>query len=320
MKIHKKLLQIAAYSIAALGFSSAANAANCPAGYPSKAIELWVGYSPGGTTDLLSRSLAAVIAEQQGWQINVINKPGAGSSVMLAALARQKPDGLVIGATTSPSAMSRTPNEKKDSPYTITDFTFLGTAQQLFVGYAALSDRGFTNYKEMIAYAKEKGRLTVASAGSGANFFTDPVAEKEGIKIVIVPTKGAAQAVQQVLGGHVDMAVAGTTHVEHLRAGTMRQIYTLGSARASFADYAPSTKELGYDFAGSNYWWYASTPDGLSAEVQTCLEEALDEAVKTEKFAEVVARSGNKAENIGAKAITELLTGDFVKFKKYFDK
>lgn len=318
MKIQKAIIQVAMCSIAALGFSSAVSAANCPAGYPSNAIELWVGYSPGGTTDLLSRQLAAVMAEQQGWQISVVNKPGAGSSVMFAELARQEPDGLVIGATTSPNAISRVPNEKKDSPYTITDFSFLGTAQQLFVGYGALVDRGFSNYEEMIAYAKEKGRLLVSSAGASANFFTDPIAEREGINIVIVPTKGAAAAVQQVLGGHVDVAVAGTTHIEHLRAGTMKQIYTLGDSRAPFADYAPSTKELGYDFAGSNYWWYASVPAGVSPEIQTCLKEALDEAVEAESFVEHVALSGNVAKNIGADAITELLENDFEKFNVMF--
>lgn len=299
----------------ALCFSSAVNAAECPEGYPTKPIEIWIGYTPGGLSDMLTRSLASIMERQQGWTIVLLNKPGAGTSVMWAELARSPADGYAIGVSAGPSAITSVPYTNPNNPYQPEDFTYLGTAQKLDTGFAALTTAPFSNWEEMIAYAKEKGRLTVSTAGADHQFFADEVSKKEGINMVIVPATGAADAVTMALGGHTDLAISGTTHIEYLRAGTMRQIFTLGATRASFADYAPATTELGYDFPGADYYVYYAAPAGLSEELTTCLTGALDEAVNTEEFAAVAAKFEAKPLNLGPGGLTDFIMSDAAKFK-----
>jgi tripartite-type tricarboxylate transporter receptor subunit TctC len=305
-------------SIAALCLSPVVHAAECPEGFPAKPIEIWVGYSSGGLSDLLSRSLASIMEQQQGWTVVLLNKPGAGSSVMFAELARSPADGYAIGVSAGPSAITSVPFTRADNPYKPEDFTFLGTAQKLETGFAALTSAPFSNWEEMIAYAKEKGRLTVSTAGADHQFFADEVSKKEGINMIIVPATGAADAVTTTLGGHTDLAIAGTTHIEYLRTGTMRQIFTLGATRAAFADYAPATVELGYDFPGADYYVYYAAPAGLSEELTTCLAQALDEAVNTDAFAEVAAKFDATPLNLGPDGLTEFIMSDAAKFKAHY--
>jgi tripartite-type tricarboxylate transporter receptor subunit TctC len=237
---------------------------------------------------------------------------------MFAELARAPADGYAIGVSAGPTAMTSVPITRPDNPYGPEDFTFLGTAQKLDTGFATLASGPFTDWEGMIAYAKEKGRLTVSTAGADHQFFADEISKKEGINMIIVPSTSAADAVIMALGGHTDMAISGTTHIEYLRSGEMRQVFTLGATRASFADYAPSTTELGYDIPGADYYVYYAAPAGLSPELAACLAGALDEAVNTDDFAAVSAKFDAKPLNLGPEGLTDFIMGDAAKFKEYF--
>lgn len=318
--IHVKNLLLPSCCIAALCLSTAVQAADCPEGFPDKPIEMWVGYTPGGLSDLLTRSLAPIIERQQGWTIVVLNKPGAGTSLMFAELARSPADGYAIGVSAGPTAITSVPLSRADNPYKPEDFTFIGTAQKLETGFAALTSAPFSTWDEMIAYAKERGRLTVSTAGADHQFFADEINAKEGINMIIVPATGAADAVTMALGGHTDLAISGTTHIPYLRDGSMRQIFTLGATRAAFADYAPATVELGYDIPGADYYVYYAAPAGLSPELTTCLAGALDEAVNTDEFADIAAKFDTKPLNLGPEGLTAFIMSDAAKFKEHFAK
>lgn len=317
MKIQNTLFKTTLGAIVALGMVSTVAAAECPEGFPGKNVEFWVGYGAGGGTDLISRALASEIEEAQGWNISVTNKPGAGSSVMMTQLAEAEPNGLTIGLT-STGSISKVPNRNPNSPYTITDFSFIGTAQQTPVSLAALTDGPFHTYEEMIAYAKEKGRLTISSGATDTNIFFDVIQEREGIRIVIVPSKGTAGSLQQILGGHVDAALLGSGHVQHLESGRMEQIFTLGSQRPLFAPDAPTSVELGYNFVGAVSYVLIAAPDGIEPAKLTCLEQVLDEAVTSEGFAELQKSFNQKALNLGPDGATKLLESEFALFKDYY--
>lgn len=295
----------------------AVSAADCPEGFPDRNLNFWVGYGAGGGTDLISRTLASIIEEKQGWTVAVTNKPGAGSSVMMAQLAASEPDGLTIGIT-STGAISKVPNRNPDSPYSIEDFTYLGTAQLTPVSVTTLAEKPFDNFEEMIAYAKENGSMTVSTATSDANIFFDEISEREGVRIILVPNKGTAESLQQILGGHVDAALLGSGHVQHLKSGKMVQIFTMGDRPAPFAPDAPSSMDLGYDFIGAVSYVLVAAPDGLDPAVQTCLEQVLDEAVTSEEFAQLQTSYDQEALNLGPEKTTALLEREFGKFKEYY--
>lgn len=320
MKVLNTLVRATIFGAATLGLANAANAAaTCPAGFSDKMLEIWNGYSPGGLSDVVSRSLAAIMEKQQGWKVIVLNKPGAGTSLMLTELARTEPDGHVMGISAGPAAITRVPYENKNSQYNPDDFTYIGTAQQNVTGYASLTTAPFSNWEELVAYAKKKGRVTLSTAGVDP-YTVNALNEAAGINIVVVPAAGAGEAMQQVLGGHTDMAAASTTHIVHLRAGTVRQILTLGSKRAPFADYATTTKEAGYDLAGTDYFSYFVAPKGLSPELTTCLAEALDEAVNTEEYTKVAKNFQNEPFNLGPKGLRDFIMKDAAVFKEFYAK
>lgn len=309
-------LKIACAAVACIA-GGAVTAAECPEGFPGKPLDFWVGYGAGGGTDLISRTLASIIEEAQGWTVAVTNKPGAGSSVMMAQLAQSEPDGLTIGIT-STGAISKVPNRNPESPYSIGDFSYLGTAQLTPVSVTTLSEKPFRTYDEMIAYAKENGSMTVSTATSDANIFFDEIAEREGVRIILVPNKGTAESLQQILGGHVDAALLGSGHVQHLKSGKMVQIFTMGDRRAPFAPDAPTSADLGYDFIGAASYVLVAAPDGLAPEVRTCLEQVLDEAVTSDEFAKLQASYDQEALNLGPEGTAALLEREFAKFKDYY--
>ncbi|WP_373356187.1 tripartite tricarboxylate transporter substrate binding protein [Pseudoroseicyclus sp. CXY001] len=303
-------------ALVALSASGAA-AATCPEGFPDGPIDFWVGYDAGGGTDLIARQIAAELEAAQGWSIAVTNIPGASSSVMMARLSGADADGMTIGLT-STGSISKVPNRNPDSPYTITDFSFLGTAQQTPIGIYTLADNDFDTYEEMIEHARESGNFTIASASVDSNIFFDAIAEREGVKITLVPAQGSTGSLQQILGGHVDAALMGTTAIEHMATGRLTGLFTLGDRRTLWDPDTPTTAELGYDFVGAVSYVLIAAPDGIEEPVLTCLEEAIDEAINSEGFGELMVQFENEAYNLGPEETTALLEREFAVFREYF--
>ncbi|MGZ9811642.1 tripartite tricarboxylate transporter substrate binding protein [Pseudoroseicyclus sp. H15] len=312
-------MRISALALAAASAlaAPAARAADCPEGFPGGPIEFWVGYAAGGGTDLISRQLAAILEEEQGWTVSVSNRPGAGSSVMMTQLAVQPPDGRTIGIT-STGSVTKVPNRNPDSPYDYHDFTYLGTAQVTPVGVASLTSMPFTTYEEMMDYGREKGILTIASPTNDSDIFFDAISEREGVNIVTVPSEGTSGSLAQVLGGHVDAVLLGNGHVQQLRSGEMQQLFTLGEVPAAFAPDAPTSVDLGYDFVGAVSYVLVAAPANMDPAIQTCLETALDEAVNTPAFADFQALNDQTAYNAGHDGITAMIEKDSAYFAEFY--
>lgn len=305
---------------AMLGATPAAIAASCPEGFPSKPVNYWVGYGAGGGTDSISRALANEIERAHGWTVVVQNKPGASSSVMMSQLAVAKPDGYTIGATSSGS-VTKFPYLNENSPYTIDNFDYPGTAQVTLISMAAAVDAPFNTFEELVEYGrKNEGRVTVAAASGSTKIFTKAFSDKTGVEFVIVPTKGSAAALQSALGGHVDITFTGNSHVQHLKAGTMKQIATIGSVRPVFAKDAKTTTELGYDLKGSEGYVLLAMPKGIEPAIKTCLEEVLDEAVNSKAFAELQANFDQVPNNLGPAATLAKLQEIAAVFKDFYKK
>lgn len=313
----RKILHTSVISGALIVAPSIVLAAECPAGFPSKAVNYWVGYSAGGGTDVITRLLASEIERAQGWSIVVQNKPGAGSSVMMGQLASAKPDGYTMGATSS-GAVTTFPYKNKKSPYNVDSFDYIGTAQSTVISFGAVIDAPFNNFEEMIAYGKKKGSLTLATASAISNLYTDPITAKTGVKFVIVPTKGTAKVMQAVLGGHVDISQQGSGHIQHLQSGKMKQIVTLGDYHPSYAPDVKNTVELGYDIKGADLYVLFAVPKGVDPAIKTCIEQVIDEAVQSDAFAKLQKNLNQVPLNLGAGPTTVKMKADAAVFKKYY--
>lgn len=303
MRISQHIMRTGAVIAALIALPMTTFAADCPAGYPSKPISFVIGYGAGGGTDAIARAVATALEKQQGWTVVADNKPGAGGGVMAAGLMKAKPDGYTVG-TAAVGTVALNPYESKDTPYTYEDFDYLGSGMETFYGLVALEDKPYSTFEEFIDFAKEKGRATVSVAGFAQEFLVEQINQKYGTNLVILRGKGSADALQEALGGHVDATIQGAAHVQQIAAGKMKQLASLIDHRV---DYAPDSKTLiesGLDATIVSHTIFL-LPKGAPADIQTCLAQAIDEAVKSPEYGELMSRLENVALNMGPEGTKE---------------
>lgn len=270
---------------------------------PEKPITFVVGFGAGGGTDAVARATAAEIEKQRGWEIIVENKPGASGSVMASYIKNQAPDGYRIGMAGT-EVVSLTPLLRDDSDYTWEDFEYLGTGNQLNYGLVARADAPFDTLDGLAAYAKEEGQATVGAAGRNQQLAVELIARRYGANIVNVPVQGAADAMKSALGGHVDATTQGSNHVQQIKAGRMKLIAAMTGSRHDYAPDVKTLRESGVDIALETYIMFM-VPKGVPAEVKDALAAAIDDAVKSDSFTELMAKFDNKPINLGQEGLTE---------------
>ncbi|HMN65779.1 MAG TPA: tripartite tricarboxylate transporter substrate-binding protein, partial [Burkholderiaceae bacterium] len=192
---------------AALSLAAAANVAVAQP-YPTKPIRLVVPYPPGGSADMLARNLATSMSQDLGQPVVVENRPGAGTALGTREVAAAPGDGytLMIGTVTS-HAMNPALNPKIGYD-PVKDFTPIAPVATIAFALVAKNTLPVKSYGELIALSRAKpGTLTYASAGVGtSNHLAGELLQSmTGVKLNHVPYKGSAPALNDLLGGHVDM-------------------------------------------------------------------------------------------------------------------
>ncbi|MBX2838942.1 MAG: tripartite tricarboxylate transporter substrate binding protein [Gammaproteobacteria bacterium] len=304
------------FSAAGLALSGVANAATCPADFPTKPVNFIVGYKAGGGTDLAARKAASTIEETAGWTVVVDNKGGASGAVMATSIKEGAADGYTVGVATN-TTMAIVPNQRENIKYTYEDFGFIGTGMLLNYGLAALSDKPYKTLEEFVDFAKENGRATVSTGSASYQVAMEAVADTFGVNIVAVPTKGSSAALKDALGGHVDATVQGTVHVAQIKAGKMVQLATLTDSRAAYAPDAKTLRESGVDLSIEGHIVFFVSGD-VPAEIQTCLSETFAEAVSSDNYGEFMAKQETSASNLGPVGTQEFIAKANEFYKGYF--
>lgn len=290
-------------------------AAECPADYPSKPVQFHVGYGAGGGTDAIARAIAADMEQRQGWTVVIDNRPGAGGGVMAATLMTLPADGYTIGVGAT-GTVALNPYHSADTPYTYETFSYLGTAMQINYGLVSLVDKPFSTLEEFIDYARESGSATIATGGKSQEILVDQLAKHYDVNLIAVPNKGAADALQSALGGHVDATTQGTQHVQQIKAGAMNQLASLVGNRVPYAPDSPTLIELGLDATIEGQTIFM-VQKGVDQAILTCLEDALDEAVKSDVYSELMQRLENEPMNLRAERTTEIIAKSANFYKSY---
>jgi tripartite-type tricarboxylate transporter receptor subunit TctC len=260
--------------------------------YPNKPVRFIVPYAPGGSSDILARTLGQKLAESLGQTFVVDNRPGAGSMVGTDAAAKSAPDGYTIILSDMPHAIN--PSIHAKVPYDpVADFspvTVIGVSPMFLFANTAFEAKSL---RELIALAKaQPGKYAIASGGNGAT--THLVAEllqaNAGIKLTHVPYKGAGPAIADVAAGQVpitftSMATAAAVH----KAGRVRVLAVTSPKRlASFPD-VPTFVESGLPALTFEHWWGvmapARTPPAVVAKLNVEFIKALAAPDVRERFA-----------------------------------
>jgi tripartite-type tricarboxylate transporter receptor subunit TctC len=227
--------------------------------YPDRPITFICPWPAGGTADQTMRALCAVAGRELGQPIAVENKVGASGMLGLKAMLSAKPDGYTVGQI--PISVTRFSQLGSVAIDPRSDITYLArTSGQLF-GIAVLADSRFKSLQDVVREAKANaGKLTYAHAGVGGatHVGMEEFALAAGIQLLHVPFKGGAEALQAVLGGHVDVLADSSSWAVHVEAGKLRLLATWSEQRTSRFKAVPTLKDAGYNVV-------VDAPNGVGA-------------------------------------------------------
>ncbi|MDP2293873.1 MAG: tripartite tricarboxylate transporter substrate binding protein [Pseudolabrys sp.] len=305
---------IAAFAVAiGLGPQSAATAQD----YPTKAITLVVGYAAGGGTDAVVRALADPLSKKLGVTILVQNVTGAGGGVAAVNVARAKPDGYTLIATTS-STFSLEPL-MHPTAYKDSDFVHVSTIGQFQGAILAPSNAPFSNFAEMVAYLKkEKRPLKHATYFQLDRLLMGYVAKQAGFEVVFVPVDGGNGTVRAILGKSVDTGYSGGSWSPYVSSGDAKVIFATSHDRLALAPDVPAMKDLGYDIGTTNYIT-VSAPTGTPDAIVQKISDAIGAAIEDEKLQKLGKNRFMEVKHWNAKESRNIIDLELKAFKTMFD-
>jgi tripartite-type tricarboxylate transporter receptor subunit TctC len=259
--------------------------------FPDKPIRIIVPFAPGGPSDVLARVIAQKLNAAVNQPVLSENKPGAGTNLAAEYVAKSAPDGytlllMMVGTQAINEAMY-----PKLGYNTVRDFApvaLVASSSLTLVAYPSVPAK---NLRELIALAKASpGKLNFGSSGSGTPLHLggELLNNRAGIKLIHVPYKGAAPALNDVLGGQIELAMVGTPSVlQHIKSGKLNAIGVTSLKRsanspdvATLAETLPGFEvELVYGIVAP-----AGTPREVVARLNTELVKLLDAADTRERL------------------------------------
>jgi tripartite-type tricarboxylate transporter receptor subunit TctC len=246
--------------------------------FPTKPVKLYVSLAAGGGLDTLTRQIAESMTKALGQSVVVDNRAGGGGAAAATFLKVQPADGYTIAIFPS-TALTFLPHGGNVA-YKLEDFTPIAMVMRRSTGLVASSKAAFKGWEGLLAHAKTKGLATYASQGQTDRLIVQSMARKAGIKLNVVPTKGAAEIRTMVMGGHVDFGHSGSVAFKQTTpGGALQLLAVLDPERHPQYKDAPTVRELGYDHVYLDHYVVAG-PAKLPAPIAGKLADAIAVAVK----------------------------------------
>jgi tripartite-type tricarboxylate transporter receptor subunit TctC len=302
--------------VLALGACVNAGAAEA---FPSRPIKILVGYSAGGAVDAIARTVGQRMSAILGQPVVVENKPGAGTNIAVKALIASPPDGYTL--LLAANALAVNPSLFEPAPYDLErDLTPVASVGRVPVVFAAREGAAIRTLPELVAAAKARpGGVTVASPGNGStpHLAMELFQHTAGLSLRHVPYKGGAQALTDVLGGHVDVVAVNALEVLPLaRSGKLKVLAVMSGERAAVLPGVPTVDESGYPGFESSVWYGFVAPAGLPQPLQAKLHEAVQKALASPEVREQLAAAGGVTLPGPAAQFDKLLKTDAARYGK----
>ncbi len=247
--------------------------------FPSRPIRLVVPSAAGGAPDTICRVMGNELATALGQPVVIDNKPGAGGAIGMAEVARAAPDGYTLGygnvvtLAINKSLYAKLPYD----PDSLTSVALLGTVQNALV---VRKDLPVMSVQELIAYAKSRpGKLTMGSAGNGTTGHLGGELFKSltGTFITHVPYRGSPQAIQDLIGGQIDLMFDNLSSIApHIKDGRVRALGVSGARRSPAFPQLATIQEAGVKGYETTAWGGIVGPNGLPGEIVTRLNQEIN--------------------------------------------
>ncbi|MFC4276260.1 Bug family tripartite tricarboxylate transporter substrate binding protein [Achromobacter aloeverae] len=315
----KTLVRVAA--LAAL--SCAAASAHADA-YPDRPIRLVVGFSAGGGSDLVARTLAKPLGEQLHQSVVVENRPGAGGMLATRGVAKEKPDGytLLLG---SAAAFVINPYIQKDVGYdAVKDFTPIGAVSRF--EYVLMGRKGLPAHdvKSLTEYAGQRpNELTIGNAGIGSNTHLVAIQflAETGLKIRNVPYKGTAGALNDIMGGNIDLLFDSVpTVTQQVKSGAVQGYATTGDKREHDLPDVPTLMESGLPHFQASNWFAIFGPRDMDPAVVNRLNAAIVAALHDPALVKAFEATGNEPLAGSPQDLTRLVADETARYKTLIEK
>lgn len=272
---------------AGAGLAPGALAAN---DYPNKPIRWVVGTAPGGGTDIVTRTVAAEIAKDLGQTIVVENRPGGGTTIAADFVARSPADGYTILSADMGTLVFNRALFKNLSYNPERDFMPLGLQADPPLFMTANRQSGFTSVEQVFEQARANpGTISFATAGIGSphQLAMEMLLDKTGLEMVHVPYKGAAPAIQDVLGGHVPIMITdAASGMQMMKSGDLAPLAVFSANRHPLFPDVPTFIELGHTDVPMSAWIGMVVPKETPAPVVAILRNSLAKALADPSVAE----------------------------------
>jgi tripartite-type tricarboxylate transporter receptor subunit TctC len=274
----------------ALSFAAAANAQD----FPAKPVKFITGAAAGSSGDILARVLGEQVSGTWKQPVIIENKPGAGGLISGQALLASPPDGHTVFIAAG-SYVVITPATTAVMPYDVDrDFTPLAFIAEIPLVMVARAGAPFKTLTELVAYAKANpGKVNYAAntPGTFPNLATEYFSEKAGVKMTFVPYKGAAAALQDILGGRLDLGVEGVgPYAAAIKAGQVVPLAVTSERRDPTLAEVPAVAETVPGYSAVGFYValaHAKTPEAMSAKLSTDLRAALAQPAISKRYAEM---------------------------------
>jgi tripartite-type tricarboxylate transporter receptor subunit TctC len=286
--------------------------------YPSKPIRILVGYSAGGAVDIIARAIGQHLQAGLGQPVIIENKPGAGTNIAIKALIDSAADGhtLMLAA----NALAANVSLFQPTPYELDRITPIALVGRVPVVIAANMQSSVDSIKALIAQSKAKPEsINYGTPGNGStpHLAVELFERAAAIRLTHVPYKGGAQAMNDVIAGHIQtVAVNALEVLPHVKAGKLRVLAVLSDKRSPIFPDAPTIAESGFPGFEASVWYGLVGPAGMPAAVVTRLHQQVQRALAAPDVRERLASAGGDVAPGASSQFADLLRREQQRYAK----
>ena len=321
--LRRRVIQLIALS-SATALTGTAWAQDTVASFPDHPVRMIVPFTPGGSTDILGRTIAQQLSQLWGKSVVVENIPGAGGSIGADKVAKAPADGytLLMGhigtLAVTPSLYSKLPY---DPIKAFSAVAWVARVPNVLVVHPSVSAK---TLKELLDYAKDNpDALNYGSGGNGsaAHIATEYLKLQSGTRMQHVPYKGTAPAVNDLLAGHIKVMFTGVPAViNQIKAGTLRAIAVSSPQRVKSLPDVPTVAESGYPGFEADQWYGVVAPAGTPKPLVDKLNKQINQLLTSPEIEARLSSEGAEATPNSPEVFSKLIVTEIARWRTVIEK
>jgi tripartite-type tricarboxylate transporter receptor subunit TctC len=285
--------------------------------WPSRPVRFIVPLAPGGGLDFIARLVGEYLSRGLGQQVFVENRTGAGGTIGIDAAIKAAPDGYSLLLTndnvaSAPHVLRLNVDYLKD----LAPVSLLGRQPQVLAVHPSFEVKSVA---ELVAAVKQAGSMGCATSGVGSNqhVLMEWFARTAGIRLEHVPYRGAGQAINDLLAGHVKVAFLGpTATLPHANADKIKLLAQSSEARSPSMPNVPTLQEVGYPGIALESWYAAFAPLGTPGAIVARLNAEMNKAVADQATKDALAKTATEAVGGDVEMLSKLARADSEKYAR----